>query len=75
MLPPLTPRQKEVLEMRARGLMIKEIAGLLSISQSMVKWHVNKLFKKLGVNSSLQAVAIFHSHATRRATGPGKRKA
>jgi DNA-binding NarL/FixJ family response regulator len=53
---PLTPRQKGVLELLARGLSNKEIARELNVSVDTVKDHVAAVLKALGVNSRTQAV-------------------
>jgi DNA-binding CsgD family transcriptional regulator len=50
----LTPREIEVLEALAEGLSNKAIAR--KISQHTVKFHIESLFRKLGVRSRSQAV-------------------
>lgn len=58
-LPPvdvLTPRELEVLALLAEGLPNKLIAVRLSISEHTVKFHVNALMNKLGVQSRTEAV-------------------
>jgi DNA-binding NarL/FixJ family response regulator len=62
---PLTPRQKGVLDLLARGLSNKEIARELNVSVDTVKDHVAAVLKALGANSRTQAVLI----ATQRARG------
>lgn len=52
----LTNREKEVLNQLVRGKSNKEIADHLSISDKTVKIHVNKIYKKLNVNSRSQAI-------------------
>jgi DNA-binding NarL/FixJ family response regulator len=52
----LTPREIEVLEALAEGLSNKAIARKLDISQHTVKFHIESLFRKLGVRSRSQAV-------------------
>ena len=47
----LTEREKEILELIARGLSNKIIAGQLGISEGTVKVHVKHLLKKLGLHS------------------------
>ena len=46
----LTPRQKQVMSMLRKGLSNKEIGTAIGISQSTVKFHMAKIFDKLGVN-------------------------
>lgn len=58
-LPPpdlLTPRELEVLNLLAEGLPNKLIANQLSISEHTVKFHVNAVMSKLGVQSRTEAV-------------------
>jgi len=52
----LTPRELEVLEALVQGLSNKAVARKLDISQHTVKFHVEGLFRKLGVRSRSQAV-------------------
>jgi len=53
----LTPREREVLEMMARGLDNSAIAAQLQISEKTVRNHVSIIFNKLGFNNRAQAVA------------------
>ena len=55
---PLTPREREVLEMLASGLVNKEIAAKLSISEHTVKFHVASILGKLGAATRTEAVAL-----------------
>jgi DNA-binding NarL/FixJ family response regulator len=55
---PLTPREREVLQMLASGLANKEIAAKLSISDHTVKFHVASILGKLGASSRTEAVAL-----------------
>lgn len=52
----LTPQQVRVLMMLSDGLMNKQIAYQLSISEATVKAHVSAILQKLGVDSRTQAV-------------------
>lgn len=54
---PLTPREQEVLTMVAEGLLNKEIADRLHISEHTVKFHISSIMGKLGASSRTQAVA------------------
>ncbi|SDP73165.1 LuxR C-terminal-related transcriptional regulator [Desulforhopalus singaporensis] len=51
----LTPREKEVLKLLAKGSSNKEIGAKLFISEKTVKSHLSNIFKKLKVNSRLEA--------------------
>lgn len=55
---PLTPREREVLQMLASGLANKEIATRLTISEHTVKFHVASILGKLGAASRTEAVAL-----------------
>jgi DNA-binding NarL/FixJ family response regulator len=52
----LTPQQVRVLMMLSEGLLNKQIAYELSVSEATVKAHVSAILKKLGVDSRTQAV-------------------
>ena len=52
----LTPQQARVLMMLSEGLLNKQIAYELSVSEATVKAHVSAILQKLGVESRTQAV-------------------
>jgi DNA-binding NarL/FixJ family response regulator len=52
----LTPQQLRVLTMLSEGLLNKQIAYELSVSEATVKAHVSAILMKLGVESRTQAV-------------------
>ena len=53
----LTPRELEVLSAIAGGLTNKSIARRLDISLHTVKFHIESLFRKLGVRTRTEALA------------------
>lgn len=55
-LEPLTPRERDVLELLAEGLTNKAIAKRLDISDHTVKFHLNALLSKLAASSRTEAV-------------------
>ncbi|MCK4819598.1 helix-turn-helix transcriptional regulator, partial [bacterium] len=57
-LTPLTKREKEVLSWISQGKNTWDIAHLLNIKESTVKFHVSNILRKLDVSSRPQAVAI-----------------
>jgi DNA-binding NarL/FixJ family response regulator len=60
----LTPQQTRVLGMLAEGLLNKQIAYELSVSEATIKAHVSAILLKLGVDSRTQAVIRLSRIAT-----------
>ena len=58
---PLTPREREILQLFAMGLGTAAIAQRLSISPVTVRNHAQRILAKLGVHSRLAAVARGYS--------------
>ena len=56
--PELSERELEVLRSMAQGMSNSDIATALTIGESTVKSHVNRIFSKLGVSDRTQAVII-----------------
>ena len=54
----LTPQQTRVLTMLSSGLLNKQIAFELDVSEATVKAHVSAVLQKLGVDSRTQAVIL-----------------
>ncbi|HSH48356.1 MAG TPA: response regulator transcription factor [Halomonas sp.] len=54
----LTPQQFRVLNMLTEGLLNKQIAYELSVSEATIKAHVTAILRKLGVHSRTQAVIV-----------------
>ncbi|WP_269431125.1 MadR family response regulator transcription factor [Luteipulveratus halotolerans] len=52
----LTDREREVLQMLARGLSNKDIGAQLFISEATAKFHVGNILRKLGVSRRAEAV-------------------
>jgi len=55
----LSNREKEILELLAKGLLYKEISAQLFISQETVRKHVYHIYEKLHVNNRVEAVNKF----------------
>ena len=56
--PPLSPRERDVLYMLARGATYADIARSLDLSENTVKRHVSSLYSKLGVRRRSDALAV-----------------
>ncbi len=53
----LSPREREILELLAQGLLLKEIAQHFSVSHATIQTHIGRIYRKLHVHSRAQAVA------------------
>lgn len=60
----LTPQQTRVLGMIGEGLLNKQIAYELGVSEATIKAHVSAVLQKLGVDSRTQAVILLSKIGT-----------
>lgn len=59
----LSPREREVLSLLARGLSNREIAARMFISTATAKFHIGSIFTKLGVSNRAQAIVRAYEHS------------
>ena len=55
----LSPREREVLDLLAQGLLYKEISEKLGVSLPTVNTYIRRIYEKLQVRSRAQAVARY----------------
>jgi len=58
----LSPREKEIIVMLARGSSNKEIARVLNLSESTIKIHVQGILRKLNIAKRVQAAVYAVEH-------------
>ena len=58
--PPLTEREREILDLVAAGKTNAEIAEAIWIAPGTVRKHLENIYEKLGVHSRTAAVATLH---------------
>lgn len=61
----ITPRQFEILVLRAQGLSLKETARMLGISEATVKAHASAMFRRLNVSNQMEAVKLVQDQGIR----------
>ena len=65
----LSAREKEVLEMLARGFSNKDIADRMSITVESVRWHLKHIYNKLHVHSRTEAALKFREGGKKNPRG------
>lgn len=59
-IPDLSEREIEVLALVAQGLTNTQIAQRLSVSDNTVKFHLQNIYQKLGVNNRTEAAGVYY---------------
>ena len=59
---PLTPRQREVLQLVAEGNAVKEIANILNLSSKTVEFHKTKIMRELNLHSTVELTKYAVAH-------------
>lgn len=54
----ITPRQFEILALRARGMSLKEVAHTLGIAEATVKAHASAMYRRLNVANQIEAARL-----------------
>lgn len=56
---PLTPRQEEIILLKAEGLTSEEVATKLGISTQTVRTHCTTILNRMGAHNMTEAVAMW----------------
>jgi len=56
---PLSPREREVMQMTSQGLTNLQIAEQLTVTVHAVKFHLASIYRKLGVSNRTEAAVAF----------------
>jgi FixJ family two-component response regulator len=62
----LTPREQEIMAMVSEGLMNKQIAGKIGVSEVTVKFHRGNVMRKMGAKSVAELVRMADALGLRR---------
>ncbi len=62
----LTPREQQIMALVAEGLMNKQIAGKIGVSEVTVKFHRGNVMRKMGARSVAELVRMADALGLRR---------
>jgi two-component system nitrate/nitrite response regulator NarL len=61
----LTPRQRSTFELLSKGYSNRQIAQQLGVQIKTIKFHMSKLFEKIGVRNRVEAALLAREHLNR----------
>ena len=64
----LTPRERQVLEMTARGLTNRQIADGLVVTVHAIKFHLAMIYRKLNVANRTEAAFLYLNRSAQAST-------
>ncbi|MDW5318249.1 response regulator transcription factor [Rhizobium sp. PL01] len=62
----LTPKQRSTFELLANGYSNRQIAERLGVQVKTIKFHMSKLFEKIGVHNRVEAALLAHAYLNRK---------